>query len=258
MAKRKTKEEAAIDAAEMESDDAVFIGTAFDDGVGDSVVCMPPPAPTPADPGWSDYVLSHFVEGEMDREGSPSTDACRRVVNKLLGPIVCVEPKIVQVPEASNGYRAAALVSVTIAFDGDRGDLRTYGDGSDVYPGNTDELFARHAVATAITKAEGRAYRKALMLRKVITAEEKTSVSVTECGLDRYITDGQLRAIDKTCRDVGVNVKKFLHACKITGSHSLIKYEKAIELLEGASRLLQNPDKIPVEIKGYDPAWRES
>ena len=43
---------------------------------------------------------------------------------------------------------------------------------ADVYWGNCDKIYRNHPVAVAETRAEGRALRRALKLRKVVAAEE--------------------------------------------------------------------------------------
>ena len=74
----------------------------------------------------------------------------------------------------------------------DSGELRSYAEVSDCWHGNTDDLFCAHPAATASTRAEGRALRKALKIR-CLAAEElakKDIVSIvrqavnTDQGLD--------------------------------------------------------------------------
>ena len=61
----------------------------------------------------------------------------------------------------------------------DSGELRTFAEVADVWHGNTDDLFCAHPVATACTRAEGRALRKALKLR-VLAAEELAKKNIVE------------------------------------------------------------------------------
>lgn len=118
-------------------------------------------------PEWTDYVLGLMDEHEKDN-GHPKVDGLRRIALKLLG-IFEVQSFVKQVPNDANSERATVTVSVT--FKNQYPEL-TYSGSADVNKSNTAREFANHPTATAETRAEGRALRRALFLTKVLAAEE--------------------------------------------------------------------------------------
>ena len=119
------------------------------------------------DPEWTKYVLGLFQPNELE-DGNPKADGLRRVAIKVFG-VFDSETGIVAAPSISNAGRATVTVNLQIYYKQKR--FRVSGS-ADVYSGNTTSTFAEHAVATAETRAEGRALRRALCLTKVVTAEE--------------------------------------------------------------------------------------
>ena len=167
MARRKTKFEESLDHAEIEPDSAAFVTDAV---ALAAALNQEPPAET--SPAWSDYVKSQFAEEELDSQGNPTADGLRRMVKLLLGDIIESKVEIPAAPSLTQGLYATVIYTVTIRYHNNPGDLRTFADAADVNPENTDPNYARHAVASATTKAEGRVYRKALGLTKTLAAEE--------------------------------------------------------------------------------------
>ena len=121
--------------------------------------------PNMYDPHWTDWVLEQLEDYEKEG-GNPKVDGLRRIANKILGPF-SIESTIHQTPDNSNGQRST--VSVRVLFSN-----RTivYSGAADVSGANTDKTFAVFPVATAETRAEGRALKRALCLTKVVSAEE--------------------------------------------------------------------------------------
>jgi hypothetical protein len=70
------------------------------------------------DSAWSDYVIRQFEPDEM-YNGLPTTDGCRRIVNKLLGPIVESVPIIAQSPSPQNDNHATVGWRLVIRWDND-------------------------------------------------------------------------------------------------------------------------------------------
>ena len=62
-------------------------------------------------------------------------------------------------------------------------DGSTFCDVADSWEGNTDDMFCVYSTATAATRAEGRALRKALRLR-VVAAEEVTKKDTAKIAQD--------------------------------------------------------------------------
>ena len=129
-------------------------------------------------------------------------------------------------PSSDNNGPGRATVVYKVVIDwGNTGFLRTFSEVADVWHGNTDDLFCAHPVATASTRAEGRALRKALKIR-VIAAEElakkdivgivKEAVSASsptdgEYNLDDRISPQQVTFIDKKCGQLDINLASFIN-----------------------------------------------
>lgn len=95
------------------------------------------------------------------------------------------------------------------------GQLRIYSAAANVYRGNTPDVFAVHSVATAETRAEGRALKRALSL-STYTAEEmnndKDVSSIFENKIkstESKIKSSQITAITTLCGRLGIDVHKF-------------------------------------------------
>lgn len=225
----------------------------------EDVISLPTIEIKMTDVEWNNYVLDQLRPDEKDPEGHPNVDGLRRLVEELLGVVVASIPVQFEGATQSNGMRATVAHVVKIAWGGNREDIREFGAVADVYSGNTDEEYARFAAATADTRAEARALRKALRLRKVVASEEITKLPVTESGLGQFIVSSQIKGIDKLCRDLDVSVNAFINSGKNTYKHfSHIKYESAQSMLENLNKYLQNPSRIPDNLRGYDENWKEN
>jgi hypothetical protein len=213
------------------------------------------------DPAWSDFVIRQFEPDEMFN-GLPTTDGCRRIVNKLLGPIVESMPIIAQAPTPQNDNHATVVWKLVIRWDNNPLDLRTFGDGADVYIGNTHKEFAIHATASAATKAEGRALRKALQLKKVLTAEEMNEVPAED---PTKISKGQISFINMMCERNDINVMKLLGLSKLHKLQRIedVPYATAVQISKYLNDCQNGKDSqgrkvdFPANIKGYDPNWRQ-
>ena len=124
-------------------------------------------SPSTTDPGWNDYVMSKFTEKEL-YDGNPLVNGLRRVAELVIGPIVYSGPTQVFPPQRDDHHGRATVV-FTVEFENGM----RYSEVADCWEGNTDDMFCAYAIATASTRAEGRALRKALRIRAV-AAEEMT------------------------------------------------------------------------------------
>lgn len=213
------------------------------------------------DPAWSDFVIRQFEQDEM-YNGLPTADGLRRVAHKLLGPIVESKGYIRQSPNPQNDNHAAVEWEIAIRWDDNPLDIRKFGDVADVYTGNTPLDYAVHATATAATKAEGRALRKALQLKKVLSAEEVSDVPIED---PTKITKSQISFINLICERNDVNVMKLLGMSKL---HKLTKvedvpYATAVQISKYLNDCQNGKDsqgrkvEFPANIKGYDSNWRQ-
>lgn len=208
------------------------------------------------DPKWSDYVMTHFTEDEL-QEGNPKTEGLRRVADLVLGPILYSVPRTVATPCEDNMYRAVVEHVVKIRFPD--GSIRIFGEVADTYAGNTDDEFARHAPATASTKAEGRALRKALKLRNVVAAEETTSKSVEEAGLTGQITPVQIKGIDAMCARNDIDVISFINSGKLKYKNIQdVSCNAALKMIKRLNEYQRDQSLIPQNIKYYQKDWRNS
>jgi hypothetical protein len=226
-----------------------------------------PEEPLMTSPEWSEWVMSHFTERELDPNGNPLVHGLRRVTRLLLGPILYSGVEPIQAPSFLPGYEKVGIMNpavmgykLTILMCRTENPSMpayqvTYTDAADVYFGNTDPDYARHASATAATKAEARCYRKALQLRAV-ASEELTVVPTFNAAVDGLIVPEQVNFIAALCARNDINVMKFINSGrKKYAEISEVPYGTAAQMVEHLSNL-QNRGNIPEDVRGYDKNWR--
>ena len=205
-------------------------------------------------PEWNDYVMGHFQANELI-DGNPLTAGLRRVSELLVGEIVESKPTHI-FPVQGDGI-GRATVSYQVTFRTETGD-KTYGDVAEVWAGNTDDLFCVHAVATASTRAEGRALRKALKIR-ALAAEElcKKDVSkyIAENDIDRVSKD-QVNFIDMKCKKLDIDVMGFVNSgSKKYRSVYEITRETAAKMIKEINKFSNDESLIKEEYKNYKDDW---
>tara|TARA_R100000005_G_C4990625_1_gene198081 strand:- start:575 stop:1342 length:768 start_codon:yes stop_codon:yes gene_type:complete len=218
---------------------------------------------------WNEYVMSKFENGELF-DGNPTCAGLRRVAEELLGTIVVSRPSQVFPATESDGPGRATVVFEVVIDWMDSGQMRTFADVADVWHGNTDDLFCAHPAATASTRAEGRALRKALKV-KCLAAEELTRKKDVESIVRQTVqtpTDGewkeedaistpQINFVDAKCKQLNIDVMGFVNSG--TDSYETIKdvSKKTASKMLGVLNEYQNKSKdIPENILGYDTNWR--
>jgi len=139
-------------------------------------------------PEWHEYVISQFTPDELV-DGCPKCNGMRRVAGQVLGDITNSGATSYQVVNGDGGRCVVVNYSVTIDWKLDvpvgytsfgsigGGGFRTFGGLADCTEDNT--IFGKHPAATAESKAEARALRKALCIN-VVTAEEKLTGACEE------------------------------------------------------------------------------
>ena len=151
------------------------------------------------------------------------------------------------------------------------GQLRVFKEVADVWHGNTDDLFCAHPVATASTRAEGRALRKALGIR-CLAAEElarKDIVSIVQQSVqkdnptdgewaeDSKISASQINFIDNKCRQLDINVIGFINSGEGDyASINEVEKKKASAMLGVLNKYQTKATEVPDTIMGYDKNWR--
>jgi hypothetical protein len=216
-----------------------------------------------SDLGWTDHVLSMLSDDEKIK-GNPTTDGLRRIFEKALNCVVIgATTNIVQSPEPNNEKRATAIHSLTYVLL--TNDLPEYAktrsvDGSaDVYWGNCDKVYRNHPVAVAETRAEGRALRRALKLRKVVAAEElaEDTEDHPDANSVNKITNNQINFIDVIAQRLNINVSKLLETKGMDHKNIYnMSHEDAVDTIRLLSKYQQNVSEIPTDTLGYNNEWK--
>ena len=217
--------------------------------------------PSISSPEWSDYVISKFESDEMV-DGNPTVDGLRRVTEVVLGEIISTDTEIAQVPTKENEGRATAVCSVVVQTH--FGTVRKSSGSGDAWHKNTDMPYSKFPVAMAETRAEGRALRRILQLRKVVAAEELSDGLDDSIDYEKNITDNQVNFIEVMCRPEGrgldINVAKLISETDATTAKIVsireLKHSEATKVIKLLSSYQSNADDIPVSIRGYDAEWR--
>ena len=266
--------EKTTDVVEPVDEDVLFDHDLGEDGVSggdreDEIVESD--VPDFASPEWNEYVMSHFRSDELI-DNHPIAAGLRRVAELLLGDIVEAGPTQVFPSSDNNGPGRATVVYKVVIDWNNTGFLRSFSEVADVWHGNTDDLFCAHPVATASTRAEGRALRKALKIR-AIAAEElakkdivsivKEAVSASsptdgEYNLDDRISPQQITFIDKKCSQLNVSLSDFINIG--SGNYRSIndvKRDKAKQMIKVLNDYQNGIVEIPEEVLGYNKNWRE-
>jgi hypothetical protein len=218
--------------------------------------------PTPLDPEWTAYALTLFDKDELDEQGNPSTDGMRRVTEVAIGPILVAKAHVVESASPKNGLRATVEFTIVVQ-DRWLGTTREVTDAADVYPGNVKEqMYAQFPVAMATTRAEGRALRKLLRLRKIVASEEVTTVSPEEALAEAPISDVQLKQIDTMCKRSNINALKLLSLAKDEDGNTFEDYKEiprsiGRKICAKLNEWQQKPKGIPENVVGYVTEWRK-
>ena len=217
-------------------------------------------------PEWNEYVMSLFDESELI-DGNPLVAGLRRVAETVLGPIIFSGPTQV-FPVRESDHHGRATVVFTVEFESG---VR-YSEVADVWEGNTDDMFCAYAVATASTRAEGRALRKALKIRGV-AAEEITRKNTAEIvrtasqTASNESTDGdfnesarmseaQHNFIDVKCRQLNVSGKDLFKQIFQADAGRKVSKKVASDIIDQLNEYQRDKTSIPESITGYEEEWR--
>ena len=219
------------------------------------VVDNNPQTPSEYDPEWSEYLLDQLSDSELIN-GAPTVDGLRRITEKCFGEIVGSKSAIIESPTSQNNQRCTICHTLTISKYRSAQSISV--DGCvDVLYHKTPYPFKDHLVATADTRAEGKALRRALKIR-VVTAEELQNEDEQEAlSSDELVNDQQVLALNQLCKRLDLSVKSF-----VKGENNKVK--KIDELRNLEARLLiaklsefqRTPKDIPESYMGYDENWK--
>jgi hypothetical protein len=219
---------------------------------------------TPNDPEWTDHVLSLLSDDEKI-SGNPTTDGLRRIFEIALNcDVIEAITEIVQAPTPENEKRATATHTIRYVLKRDASDdtevkYRAVTGAADVFWGNCDKVYRNYPVAVAETRAEGRALRRALKLRKVVAAEELAKDIEDHPDADSVskITNNQINFIDVMAKRLNINVTKLLETNQYESKNIYtLGHEDAVSVVRLLSKYQQNIDDISSELLGYNPEWK--
>ena len=168
-------------------------------------------------PEWNDFVITHFQPNELYNETYPTLNGMRRVAELLLGQVVTSEVKQLNSSlDPDSTGRAFCIYSITINnFCGSR-HYRIFNGAAEAYAGNiSGDTYAVYPVTIAESRAEARAYRKALLLTTVTAEEVKGNEKVFENIKEEYNEDEDMSSQQETiikskCKQLGIDRDKFI------------------------------------------------
>ena len=212
---------------------------------------------------WSDYVLGLLSDDEKI-EGNPTTDGLRRIFEIAMNcTIISAESVVVQSPCPENEKRATVAHNLTYVLNDKEScpetKKRTVSGTADVYWGNCDKIYRNHPVAVAETRAEGRALRRALRLRKVVAAEELAKNIEDDPNGENVnkISEQQINFIDVMGKRSNINIKELLLDMSIDSSNiKSITHDSAVEIIRELSKHQQNLKDVASKLVGYESEWR--
>lgn len=218
---------------------------------------------SPNDLEWTDHVLSLLSEDEKI-SGNPTTDGLRRVFEIALGCTIVQSTSLVsQAPSPENEKRATVVHSLSFVLNDpnitEQTKFRVVSGAADVYWGNCDKIYRNHPVAVAETRAEGRALRRALKLRKVVAAEELTKEIEDHPDLNSVnkITNNQINFIDVIAQRLNINVSRLLEENSLDVKNIYnICHQDAVTIIRSLSKFQQDMSLISDGITGYNQEWK--
>lgn len=213
---------------------------------------------------WNDYVLGLLSDDEKI-DGNPTTDGLRRIFEIALDCTVIESiSSVVQTPEPNNEKRATVVHTIGYILNSGTPDTihlnqKIVSGAADVYWGNCDKIYRNHPVAVAETRAEGRALRRGLKLRKVVAAEE--IASEIEDNPDgegaTKISDQQINFIDVLSKRNNINTAELLLDLSVDPLNiKSVPHDIGVNIIRELSKYQQNLGAIPPKLVGYDPTWR--
>jgi len=219
--------------------------------------------PTCNDLEWTDYVLGLLSDDEKIK-GNPTTDGLRRIFEIALKcTVIHSDTTVIQSPSPDNEKRATVTHNLTYVMNDksiDEGLLvRSTTGAADVYWGNCDKIYRNHPVAVAETRAEGRALRRALKLRKVVAAEELTEDTEDhpDANSVNKITNNQINFIDVIAQRLNINVSKLLKQQSLDNKNIYdLAHQDAVDIIRLLSKYQQTVSDIAEDIIGYNNEWK--
>jgi hypothetical protein len=200
-----------------------------------------------ASKGWTEYVMSLLSEDEKFKD-KPRTEGLLRIIRILFEDVEFPNPDVHHV---SPEY---AAVTCAILVNG-----RQFVGSAEVHPGNTDSPFVKYPLATAETRALGRAAKRLLGIN-ILTAEETSKVAdltIPQSDEDRTeggITATQIKMIARQSKAINVDVVQAV--TNTVGQHDKISDLSHAEALRVLKQLDEWKRKRPeIELEDFNPNW---
>jgi hypothetical protein len=210
---------------------------------------------------WTEYVLGLLSEDEKIK-GNPTTDGLRRIFEIALNcTVVGAQSTVVQAPSPDNEKRATVTHQLDFILNDEslptEFKYRSVSGAADVYWGNCDKIYRNHPVAVAETRAEGRALRRALKLRKVVAAEEMADEieDHPDQNSAQKITNNQINFIDVIAQRLNINVSELLKSKGFDNIYNIM-HEDGVEIIRLLSKYQQDTNQIDNTLLGYNNDWK--
>lgn len=199
---------------------------------------------------WEDYVMSQFNENELyiDEKGNkyPTLNGMRRVSLFVLGNIIRSGPT-----KVFSNFVDASYCVYELLFDNGR----SYSASADGFPSNIAGSYSIYPTAMAESRAEARAYRKALLLSTAAAEEVRGNEKVFSTVLQtvkEYDSEGdissqQISIIETKCKSMKIDKAKFLQSENVSVDFKGAKKSDGINLSKKISEFQQKG--IPEELK---------
>lgn len=217
---------------------------------------------TSSDIEWTDHVLG-MLEDDEKIAGNPTTDGLRRIFELVMEcTLIDSTSQVVQSPSPDNEKRATVIHSLTYILKNLPPDSPfntiTVNGAADVYWGNCDKVYRNHPVAVAETRAEGRALRRALKLKKVVAAEELAGEIEDDISSENStkITVNQINFMDVLSKRLNINTLSLVESLNLDKNIKSLMHDDAVSIIRELSKYQQNIDDIPDNIIGYDEDWK--
>jgi hypothetical protein len=149
-------------------------------------------------------------------------------------------------------------------------------DGAaDSFGGNTEKTYALYPISNAETRAEGRALKRLLRLKRVNAAEEvgatdlKYLANTLPQETEDSISEAQKKHLDIMCEKLDINVQKFLlkygfesyniSRCTKDDAFKWGEDLNSLQNIDGQDDTVVNVNGQEIifgDLKGYDEHWR--
>lgn len=204
--------------------------------------------PRPSDSGWTQHALSLFQDDEL--EGSlPRLEGLRRITELLIGDVIEERCELISSPNLENNERACSKCTLVFA------DGKIVEALADACSSNCQKEFSMYPVAMSDTRSKARAYRIALRLKRIVSAEEVGINTEEEKDVNRNAAVGQITAVRMLADRLHISIIKLLEDLEIpcplkdnAPNLSAIKYSDMLVVLNRLNDLRQT-DRIPEKLK---------